>query len=205
MEKYKEKLSNLKEEAKANFVPIVRDNTIDKLVCLLKENNCKDILEIGTAIGYSGIIMLMQDSQIKLTTIEKNEERFLKAKQNFSDLSLLGRTNLILGDAYQEILSLQNNENKFDLIFLDGPKGQYIKYLPILKKLLKEGGIIFADNILLGGLLKNENLVNHKNRTMVRNMKSFLNQIQKDIDFETEIYEIDDGFVIAKLKSTKDN
>ena len=87
---------------------------------------------------------------------------------------------------------------KFDLIFLDGPKGQYLRYLPIIKNLLAEKGILFADNILLGGLIYDESRVNHKNRTMVRNMKGFLKQIKCDKCFSCETYEIEDGFAICK-------
>ncbi len=204
MERIEEVLKKLKEEAKENFVPIVRDNTINKIVSLLNKKKCKDILEIGTAIGYSGIIMLLQNDKSFLTTIEKNEKRYKEAQQNFLKTGLNDRTTLILGDALEEIAKLKVKGQKFDFIFLDGPKGQYIKYLPYLKTLLKGGGILFADNILLGGLLKDQKKVTHKNRTMFNNMKAFLSDIQKDNDFETTLYDIDDGFLIAILKKSAD-
>lgn len=199
-----EKIANLKIEAKQNFLPIVRDETIKSIVKIQKENSCKDILEIGTAIGYSGLIMLANNLQAKLTSIEKNEERFKEAKENFAEVEFTDRVNLICGDAYQELLQLKIKGQKYDFIFLDGPKGQYYKYLPILKSLLHKNGILFADNILLGGLLKNEKTVTHKNRTMVNNMKKFLNEIENDLDFQIEIQEIEDGYLIAKLKNSTD-
>ncbi len=205
MKRIEEKLQELKIFARQNYVPIVRDETIKMIVKILKESNCKSILEIGTAIGYSGIIMLaFSSSESYLTTIEKNEERYRQAQQNFKDANLLDRASLVLGDAYEELNKLIEDKKKFDFIFLDGPKGQYIKYLPLLKQLLNENGILFADNILLGGLLKNELAITHKNRTMFNNMNKFLSQIQNDCDFETEIYEIDDGFLISKLKKSTD-
>ena len=101
---------------------------------------------------------------------------------------------------------LVQSSQKFDLIFLDGPKGQYIKYLPFLKQLLNEGGVIFADNVGLLGLVANQEKVNHKNRTMVRNMQSFLNEIQTDSDFNSNIYDIDDGYaVIQKIQKNDRN
>ena len=192
-------IEEIKKKALENHVPIVRDNTILKIIEILKDNNYKNILEIGTAVGYSGIIMLANSSAF-LTTIEKNESRCNEAKENFKACNLDSRVNLIEGDALEELEKLFQNKEKFDFIFLDGPKGQYIKYLPLLKGLLNSNGILFADNILMSGLLEDESKVNHKNRTMVRNMKSFLQTLQNDNDFTTEFYKIDDGYTISKLK-----
>lgn len=194
-----EKINEIKKKALENHVPIVRDNTIEKITDIIKENNCQSILEIGTAVGYSGIVMLSCSNAI-LTTIEKNHERFEEAKNNFDKCDLTSRVCQIEGDAYEELEKLCLAKQKFDFIFLDGPKGQYIKYLPFLKNLLNNKGILFADNILMGGLLENENQVTHKNRTMVRNMKAFLFELQSDKDFITTLYKIDDGYTITKLK-----
>ena len=193
-----QKIAEIKLNATENHVPIVRDKTIEKIIEVIKENDCKQILEIGTAVGYSGIVILSNSSAF-LTTIEKNETRFHQAKANFRACNLESRVCLIEGDAFTEIENLSAQKEKFDFIFLDGPKGQYIKYLPFLKELLNNGGILFADNILMSGLLEDESRVNHKNRTMVRNMKAFLDNIQNDEDFKTQIYKIDDGFTISQL------
>lgn len=191
-------IAEIKRKALENYVPIVRDETIKKIIEVLKENNIKNILEIGTAVGYSGIVML-QNSQAYLTSIEKNRERYFEAKENFEKCGLLNRVELIEGDASSELVKLVTKEKQFDFIFLDGPKGQYIKYYPYLKKLLSKGGILFADNILMNGLTEDDSRVNHKNRTMVRNMKNFVETLKNDKDFITKFYEIDDGFSISKL------
>lgn len=191
-------IAEIKRKALENYVPIVRDETIKKIIEVLKENNIKNILEIGTAVGYSGIVML-QNSQAYLTSIEKNRERYFEAKENFEKCGLLNRVELIEGDASLELEKLVTKEKQFDFIFLDGPKGQYIKYYPYLKKLLSKGGILFADNILMNGLTEDDSRVNHKNRTMVRNMKNFVETLKNDKDFITKFYEIDDGFSISKL------
>jgi len=197
MEKIIEKIREVKQHAKENFVPIVRDQTLEKLIDICKNLQKGKVLEIGTATGYSGLNILTTQG-LTLTTIEKNKERFQEARQNFIDANVESRVNQILGDAEEVLKNLDEKAEKFDLIFLDGPKGQYLRYLPIIKNLLAEKGILFADNILLGGLIYDESRVNHKNRTMVRNMKGFLEQIKCDNCFSCEIYEIEDGFAICK-------
>ena len=192
-------IEEIKVKALENHVPIVRDKTIEKIIEVLKEKNTKNILEIGTAVGYSGLVMLT-NSQAQLTSIEKNHERFMEAKANFKICGMINRANLIEGDAIEELEKLVSQQKKFDFIFLDGPKGQYIKYYPLLKKLIESGGILFADNILMNGLTEDDSRVNHKNRTMVRNMKIFIETLKNDDDFTTTIYEIDDGFSISELK-----
>lgn len=189
----------VKAGAKEKFVPIVRDKTLDALVETCKNGNVKKVLEIGTATGYSGLNMLTCKN-LHLTTIEKNELRFAEAKANFENAGVCNRVNQICGDAGEEIDRLAERGEEFDLVFLDGPKGQYLKYFPTIKKLLKTGGTLFADNILLGGLLYDEARVNHKNRTMTRNMREFLQNLKNDKDFSTQIYEIEDGFCISQKK-----
>lgn len=187
----------VKTSAKENFVPIVRDKTLEYLLGACKNIDAKSVLEIGTATGYSGLNMLTIPS-LKLTTIEKDDSRFDEAKENFSKAKVDDRVCQLHGDAGTILAELSDAGKRFDLVFLDGPKGQYLKYLPYIKGLLNNSGILFADNILLGGLLKDDSLVNHKNRTMTRNMKSFLTELQNDNDFATEIYEIEDGFSISR-------
>lgn len=191
-------IAKIKEKAIENYVPIVRDETIKTIIDLLKSKDCKRILEIGTAVGYSGIMML-SNTDAALVTIEKNHNRFLEAKDNFKSCGLEERVTLIEGDALEELQKLAIKKENFEFIFLDGPKGQYIKYFPYLKQMLNKGGLLFADNILMSGLMEDESKVNHKNRTMVRNMKAFLDTLQKDCDFKTQLFKIDDGYSISEL------
>ena len=202
MDKIENKIKELRVFAKNNFVPIVRDDTISKICSIIKEKEYSNLLEIGTAIGYSAICMLTCNTNAKITTIEKNKQRFEEAVKNFESVDLSDRVNPICGDALEELRRLVVEKKKFDFIFLDGPKGQYINYLPLLKKLMTDNATLFADNILLGGLIKNESLVNHKNRTMFTNMKKFLKEIENDSDFQTQIFEIDDGFSISMIKNS---
>ena len=149
-------------------------------------------------------MMLLSNEDIAITTIEKDRVRYNNAKENFAEAGVEKRVNAILGDALDEIEKLNEGNAKFDFIFLDGPKGQYIRYYPILVNLLKEGGIIFADNVLLGGLLNDKKEVTHKNRSMVNNMKLFIKTMEEDARFITKEFDIDDGFLICKLKKSTD-
>lgn len=189
--------NEIKNYAKLNYIPIVRDETCEKIKTLCKTLSPKNILEIGTAIGYSGAVML-ENSNAFLTSIEKNEERFNFAKSNFAKWEMLDRTNLILGDAIDVLKNLTENKTKYDFIFLDGPKGQYYRYLPYLKQLLAVNGTMFVDNVALHGLVEHPENVTHKNRAMVNNMKKFISLVQNDESFESQFFEIDDGYCICK-------
>ncbi len=189
-------LDQLKDFAKENNVPILRDRSCEMLCMVCQKLSPKRILEIGTAIGYSGCQMLAACGGM-LTTIEKDEERHKQALVTFQEAGYSNRVEAILGDAAKVLPSLTG---KFDLIFLDGPKGQYINYLPILKSLLNKGGVLFADNVYFHGMVKLEGKIPHKNRTMIVNLKRFIEAVQTDKDFETTLYDIEDGIAISKLK-----
>ena len=199
MDNLKKIIESVKLNAKENLVPIVRDKTLGKLLSLSREIDAINILEIGTATGYSGLNLLEKENSF-LTTIEKNEVRYNEAKNNFEKSGVQNRVCQILDDAQNSLEKLADEKNKFDLIFLDGPKGQYMRYLPYITTMLRTGGVLFADNILLGGLIKDETRVNHKNRAMVKNMKKFLGEIQNSQYYETDIFEIEDGFAICRKK-----
>ena len=139
-------LEEIANRARKGYIPIIRDNTAQALIKVCKEKNPKRILEIGTAIGYSGLLML-QNCQAFLYTIEKDEQRLAEAEKNFKLFGQEARVKLILDDALIALEKLCNDNEKFDLIFLDGAKGQYIKYYPLIKKLLNHDGVLFTDNI----------------------------------------------------------
>ncbi|MBO5394555.1 MAG: O-methyltransferase [Clostridia bacterium] len=199
MDRLEQIIAQIKADAKANFVPIVRDQTLEALKNLVAELKPSKVLEIGTAVGYSALNMLAK-CDCHITTIEKNEQRYQQAQTNFEKAGVSGQVSLLNGDAMDVLQNLDLRGEKFELVFLDGPKGQYIKYLPIIKRLLAANGTIFADNVGLHGLVGHEELVTHKNRTMVRNMQAFLDEVQRDADFDTSIFEIEDGYAIISLK-----
>ena len=183
--------------AKENFIPIIRPNSREILMAEVKKLSPSKILEIGSAIGYSGLCMLFASSA-SLVTIEKDEERATMARQNFERYNVAKRVQLINDDALKILTNLAEEEAKFDFVFLDGPKGQYHKYLPLISKLLVKGGTLVADNISVMGLVDSTEPIAHKHRTMVVNMRKFLSEVTSSSQFESRILKIEDGILIAK-------
>jgi len=194
-------IEKLKDEitfAKENYVPIIRDKSAEFLYNYVKDNNIKTVLEIGTAIGFSGNIILSAGAD-SLTTVEIKESYFTKAKNTFEKLGNTHKVKMYLADAKDVIVELKNNKQKFDMIFLDGAKGQYIYYLDTLKDLLNDGGSIFADNVLLHGMVEMEGVIPRKKRTMVNNLRKYLDVINK-YPYESELIRLEDGIAITKVK-----
>lgn len=192
---YDDVLSNLEDFANKNFVPIIRKQSQNILVNLIKDLKPKKILEVGTAIGYSGIIMLRAAPSAHLTTIEKDPQRHQMAKQAFCDCGVSQQVNAILGDANQ---ILENLDEKFDFVFLDGPKSHYATQLPHILRHLSKGGIIVADNVLFMGQVLNGEYPKHKHRTTILKLRLFLHLAQNDSSLETKLLEIEDGILIIK-------
>ena len=193
-------LEELERYARQNYIPVLLNETKNLLIEKIKEVNPKTILEIGTAVGYSGTVMLKY-SNATLTTIELEEQNIAIAKQTFESNNVIDRVNQIQGDAKEVI---KNLNQKFDFIFLDGPKGQYINYLPYLKKLLNDGGTLFADNVLYKGMVESAEFIPHKKRTIVVNLRKYINAICNDFELESKIYHIGDGVAIWKKIKLKE-
>lgn len=185
--------------AKENFIPIIRPKSRQILMDEVKKASPSKILEIGSAIGYSGLCMLFASSA-SLVTIEKDEERAAMARQNFERYNVAERVQLINDDALKVLTNLAEEGSQFDFVFLDGPKGQYHKYLPLLTKLLVKGGTLFADNVSVMGLVDSTEPIAHKHRTMVVNMRKFLSDVSSSSQFESQILKVEDGILIAKRK-----
>ena len=192
-----EYLEMLKQQAKEKYIPIIKDDGCEFLVEFCKQNNFQNILEIGTAVGYSGAKMLLGVDNAHLTTIEIDKEMFDKAKTTFETLNLTNRVTQILGDAKEIIKTL---DAKFDFIFMDGPKGQYLAYYESLLDLLNCGGYILCDNVFFHGLVNGEEFVKHKLRTIVVNMRKFLDFIKTDKRVNVQILDKADGIVIIQKK-----
>ena len=196
-----EVLKKLSEEecyAKENFVPIIRPNSAKFLYNFVKENNIKSVLEIGTAIGYSGSI-IMSAGVSCLTTIDINEVTNKVADNTFKKLGYRDNVEMILEDAKTVLPRLVQEKRRYDMIFLDGAKGQYINYLPNLLKLIDKHGIIFADNVLLGGMVESKEKIPHRKRTMVVNLRKYL-EVTSSGNLQTELVRIEDGVAITRYK-----
>lgn len=192
-------LANIKKEALEEHVPILQDESL-KLICLvLNLINPKEILEIGTAVGYSAINFVYElEGRVKVTTIEKNEKMYEKALENINKVGYKDNIHVVLADATEYLLKL-DEENKFDFVFIDAAKGQYIKYLENAIRLVKDGGVIIADNVLFKGrVLSNYN--EHKYRTAVNRLRDYISIISSDERLKSTILDIGDGVAISKVK-----
>lgn len=197
IDKYKspnlELIKEIEKDAEINNVPIISKEIREYLKFIIRTNkNIKNILEIGTATGYSGIIMLeeIQDRNGNLTTIEINEDRFKIAQSNFEKSNLKG-IEQILGDATEEIEKLNKT---FDFIFIDAAKGQYKKFFEDSYKLLNEGGIVFIDNILFRGYLYKESPKRFK--TIVKRLNEFIDYLYENFGSVT-LLPISDGVMLV--------
>ncbi len=190
-------IKDIEKFGRENDYPIILDESKDFILNEIKNTNVSNILEIGTCIGYSGSLLLLNCKQANLTTIEKNEDVASIAKENFTKLNLDKRVNLIVEDAKVAIEKLQE---KYDLIFLDGPKAQYKNYLPILIKLLNVGGVLIADNVLFKGFVnKDENeFLPRGIRSIVRGLRIFLQEVTTDERLTTKVYDVGDGISVSK-------
>ena len=187
------KLEEIEEYARINNVPIMLKDGINFLTDYIKKNNVKNILEIGCAIGYSSIKMALVDDDIKVTTIERDEERYNEAIKNINDFNLNDRINVILDDAFNVEL-----KDQYDLIFIDAAKSQYIKFFEKFKKNLKQNGTIISDNLEFHGLVKETNIKNRNTRQLVRKINEYVNFLKENEEFNTEFISIGDGIGISK-------
>lgn len=190
-------MASIESYARANFIPVLLDDTANLLVDYLIEYEPKEILEIGTAIGYSGSIILGTCPNAHLTTMELDETSFKVAEGHFKEFGLCDRVTQLLGDAHNILDDLVAQNKTYDFIFLDGPKGQYIRYLCKLEKILKNGGILFADNVLYRHMVEGSEWVPHKKRTIVVNLRKYLNEVTTNPTWNTRVFDIGDGVAVS--------
>ena len=176
-------------------VPSALTDTLSLLCDCVFEKKPAKILEIGTATGISGTAMLLTSEKSKLVTIEKDEDSFNEAKTTFENFGVFSRARQILGDAGDVINYL---DDKFDFIFLDGAKARYLDYYEDLTRLLLSGGTLFADNVLFRGYVRGGVKYRHRENTIVRNMRDFLDKIENDNRYSSQIFPIGDGVLIAE-------
>jgi predicted O-methyltransferase YrrM len=185
-----------KEFEKMSYNPSIKQDVADYLSALCSSKKPVNILEIGTNLGKSSLIMLKNSPNSKITTLEKDADIFEKAKANFIFAGVMKNINQVLGDAKDTLKNLPSNT--YDLVFLDGPKGQYINYLPQLKRVLTLGGVLVADNVFFKGKVLAQGIIEKKHRTIVVNLKKFLYEVQNDNSFETQILNLGDGLSVSK-------
>lgn len=190
----------LKEKALQNDVPIIRDETKALLRMILNIKKPSKVLEIGTAIAYSTLVIHRECKSAEIVTVEDYPKRISEAKENINKYFDKEKIELIEEDAG---IYISNNTGSeiFDLVFLDAAKAQYINWLKDIKRLMKKDAILIADNIFKDGeILESKFLIKKRDRTIHKRMREFLNSISKDEEFKTSIFNIGDGVSVTIKK-----
>ena len=187
----------IKDYAIINKVPIMQDDGIEFLTTFIIKHQIKSVLEIGTAIGYSAIMMCLCNPNLKVTSIERDEKRYLEALNNVKKMHLEDRITLIFNDALNVRLT-----GKFDLIFIDAAKSQNIKFFELFERNLNDDGVIITDNMYFHGLVKkNEKEISSRNvRGIVRKIKDYITFLKENDNYETVIHDVGDGIAVSFKK-----
>ena len=190
-------MRELEEYAKINNIPIMQKDGILYLINYIKENNIKNILEIGSAIGYSSIMMASINSDIRITTIERDKDRYDLAVSNIKKYNLDNQINIIYGDAVDTDIT-----GMYDLIFIDAAKGKNIFFFEKYKNNLVKRGTIITDNLSFRGLVEDSDLVKTKNQKgIVNKIKDFISFLDNNDEFDTEYIPVGDKIAISKRRS----
>lgn len=194
-------IKEMERYAEANNVPIIERDSIDFIKKYIKLNNVKKILEIGTAIGYSAIQMATASDSVEITTIERDEKKYREAVKNVNASGLDRRIEIVFNDA----LDVNLAGLKYDLIFIDAAKGQYIKFFEKFENYLNPGGIIITDNLKFHGLVENKDEIESKNVLgLVTKIEKYIEFLKERDDYITKFYDIGDGLSVSFRKNDVD-
>lgn len=187
-------LKEMEKFASTHHVPIVQPEVAKLLEVITKMNGSKNILEIGTAIGYSAIIFLNAMVDGRLTSIERRSDMIEIAKKNIEKAKLNDKINIISGSAEDVLPTL---EEEFDLIFVDAAKGQYMNFFSSSIDLLRKGGVLVSDNVLYKGMIASDEYVVRRKITIVKRMRTYLDYITNHPELTTTLLPIGDGVAIS--------
>lgn len=192
-------VNEIEEEALSNFVPIIRKEMQSFLKVLLELKRPKAILEVGTAVGFSALLMSEHvDADCHITTIEKYEPRIPIAKANFKRAGKEEQITLLEGDAFDFLRELTG---PYDFIFMDAAKGQYIHFLPDILRLLTPGGVLVSDNVLQDGdIIQSRFAVERRNRTIHSRMREYLYTLTHHEQLTTSLLPLGDGVTVSVKK-----
>ena len=195
----KEKILEMEEYAQEHNVPIIEKKSIAFIMKFIKDNNVKNILEIGSAIGYSTILMASAKDDVYVTTIERDETRYMECLKNVKACGMDKKINVVYQDALDVNLS---NDVKFDLIFIDAAKGQYIKFFEKFKYFLVEDGFIITDNVKFHGYVGHSDELQKGNlKSLVKKIEGYIDFLKNNAEFDTNFYDIGDGLSISVRKN----
>lgn len=193
---YSEVIQEMEKYADEKNVPIMQKKSMRFLCKFIEKNNIKSILEIGTAIGYSAINMALVNDDVNIVSIERDQDKYIEAIKNIKKCNLEKRITLILGDALNIDL-----KDKYDLIFIDAAKGQYLNFFNKYKDNLIDDGFIVSDNIDFHGYVENIDNIKSKNlRQLVTKLKKYIDFLNTNEEFNTKFYKVGDGLAITFRK-----
>ena len=197
---YNDVIKEMEKYAEEKSVPIMQKRSMNFLCKFIEKNNVKKILEIGTAIGYSAINMALVNEEIEIVSIERDQDKYIEAINNVKKCNLDKRISLILGDA----LNLDLND-KYDLIFIDAAKGQYLNFFDKYKNNLVDDGFIVSDNIDFHGFVeKYPNIENRNLKQLVGKLIKYINFLKENEEYDTKFYKVGDGLAITYKKGEID-
>ncbi|MCI8466733.1 MAG: O-methyltransferase [Bacilli bacterium] len=196
----KELIVEMENYAKEKNVPIIEKESIAFIMKYIKSNNVKNILEIGSAIGYSAILMASSNAETKVTTIERDNERYMECLKNVKKAGLEKKINVVFQDALEVNLS----DVKYDMIFIDAAKGQYTKFFEKFQYFLAPNGVIITDNLNFHGMVGKSETIESKNlRSLVEKIEKYIEFLKENEEFETEFLKLGDGISISKRHEQK--
>lgn len=188
-------IAEMESFAKKNDVPISQPESIRLVEVLLKLSKAENILELGTAIGYSAIRMT-KACDAKIVTVELSDEMADLAEENFKTAGVCDKVTLVRGDA-RDVVAEMTGEELFDVIFVDAAKGQYMEFFPHCERLLKKGGLLISDNVLYKGMTATDELVVRRKITIVRRLRNYLEMLKENKNFSTALIPIGDGVALS--------
>ena len=194
----REKILEMEEYANEHNVQIIEKDSIAFIMKFIKANNVKTVLEIGTAIGYSAILMAQATEEVVVTTIERDETRYMEALKNIKKCNLEDRITV----HYQDALEMNLSGVSYDMIFIDAAKGQYTKFFEKYKYFLNPGGVIISDNLKFHGHVGNRGSIASKNlRQLVGKIEDYIDFLKNNEEFETKFYDVGDGLSVSIRKN----
>ena len=181
-----------------NNVPIIEKKSIAFIMKYIKNNNVLNVLEIGSAIGYSSILMASSTKDVQVTTIERDETRYMECLKNVKKCGMEKKINVVYQDALELNLS---EELRYDLIFIDAAKGQYTKFFEKYKHFLNPGGAIITDNIKFHGYVGESSKLDKGNlKSLVEKIENYVEFLKNNPEFDTKFYDIGDGLSVSTWK-----
>ena len=196
----KELILEMEEYASLKNIPIIEKDSIAFIMKYIKKNNIKTILEIGSAIGYSTILMASASQEVTVTTIERDESRYMECLKNVKKCGFEKKINVV----FQDALDVNLTGVKYDMIFIDAAKGQYTKFFEKFKYFLNDGGVIITDNLKFHGYVGKSKEIESKNlRGLVEKIESYIEFLQTNEEFDTNFYDVGDGLSVSVKKDGK--